>query len=206
MPCLKNFLGLCFLIILFCGGKEHGVATQKIDEKIAPSAKSVLIVIAPKDFRDEEFKEPYELLTKSEMKITIASTDTIPAKGMLGMEVKPQVLISQVNPDSFDALIIVGGTGCQILWDNETLHNIVQRFNEKNKTIGAICIAPVVLARAGILKDKKATVYPGVRNELKPHCAAYTAADVEVSGNVITASGPQAAKDFAQAILEALKK
>uniref|UniRef100_A0A7C4TGJ0 DJ-1/PfpI family protein n=1 Tax=candidate division WOR-3 bacterium TaxID=2052148 RepID=A0A7C4TGJ0_UNCW3 len=202
-----------FIFLLFClgrvfcgGGKEQKITVQKPEEPVAKPAEKVLIVIAPVNFRDEEFKEPYDLLTKSTIDVVIASTDTIPAKGMLGMVVKPQITLSRVNPDSFDALVIAGGTGCKVLWDNETLHKIVQTFNEKRKPIGAICIAPVVLARAGVLKDRKVTSYPDVSHEIIPHCAGYTGADVEISDNIITASGPQAAKDFAKAILEAVKK
>lgn len=203
----KRILILFFLFIIFCGGgKEQKVAVQKSEDIVVSAPKSVLMVIAPQDFRDEEFKEPYELLTNSGIKVVVASTDTSPSKGMLGAIVKPQMILSQVNPDSFKALIIVGGTGCKVLWDDTLLHRIIQRFEQKQKTIAAICIAPVVLARAGVLKNKKATVYPGVSDEIKPYCAEYTAKDVEISANIITAAGPQVAKDFAKAILEAISK
>ncbi len=196
-----------FLFLMFCGGgKEQKVAIQKSGSNVVSSAKPVLIVIAPQDFRDEEFKEPYELLTNSGIKVVIASTDTLPAKGMLGTVIKPELVLNQVHPDSFKALIIVGGTGCRVLWDDTLLHKIVQQFEQEQKTIAAICIAPVVLARAGVLKNKKATVYPGVSDEIKSHCAEYTGKDVEISGNIITGAGPQAAKDFAKAILEAISK
>lgn len=207
MCAIHKILMYPFLFLMFCsGGKEQKVAVQKSESNVISSVKSVLIVIGPQDFRDEEFKEPYDLLTNSGIKVVIASTDTSPAKGMLGTVVKPQMILSQVHPDSFKALIIVGGTGCRVLWDDTLLHKIVQHFEQEQKTIAAICIAPVVLARAGVLKYKKATVYPGVGDEIKPHCAEYTAKDVEISANIITAAGPQAAKEFAKAILEAISK
>ncbi|MGQ9465728.1 MAG: DJ-1/PfpI family protein [bacterium] len=195
------------LIFLYCGGGKNQPPVQpKAETKQSPISKSVLIVIAPKDFRDEEFKEPYDLLTNSGIKVVVASTDTSLSKGMLGMVVKPQTILEAVEPDGFDGIVVIGGTGCQVLWNNETLHKIIKKFDEKKKTIGAICIAPVVLARAGILKDKKATAYPGVAKEIIPLCANYTAAELQVSEHVITASGPKAAKDFAKAILEAISK
>ncbi len=203
---MKRYLILGALFIMFCGtGKEKKVPIEEAEKKISPQ-KSVLIVIAHKNFRDEEFKEPFELLKNSGFRVVVASTDTTPAKGMLGMTVKPDILLSAVIPDSFNALVIAGGTGCEVLWDNLELRRIIQNFNQSQKVIAAICIAPVVLARAKILKDKKVTVYPGVANEIKSHCAEYTARDVEISDNIITGAGPQAAKDFARAIFEALSK
>jgi len=202
---MKRILVLAILLTICCGGGEG--QTQVVSpEKPTQIDKSVLMVIAPKDFRDEEFKEPYDLFTNSGIKVIVASTDTVPAKGMLGMTVTPDILLDQVIPDSFDALVIVGGTGCKILWDNTTLHKIVQNFNDTKKTIAAICIAPVVLARAGILKDIKATVYPTAKDNIEKYDADYTDADVEVSGNIITGSNPKASKDFATTILNTLKQ
>ncbi len=196
---MKSFLFLVLLLSVACGGSQQSEIPQKV-------ARSVLIVIAPKDFRDEEFKEPYDLFTKSGIKVTVASTDTIEARGMLGMVVKPDITLEQVQPDSFDALVVVGGTGCELLWDNAKLHQIVQKFHGAKKTIAAICIAPVVLGRAGVLQHVNVTAYPTVKDDIGKCGAQYTGHDVEVSGNIITCSGPQAAKDFATTILTTVSK
>jgi len=202
---MKSIFTLAILLCLCCGGGEEQIQVVS-PEKPIQIDKSVLMVIAPEDFRDEEFKEPYDLFTNSGIKVIVASIDTVTAKGMLGTTVKPDILIDQVRPDSFDALIIVGGTGCQVLWNNTTLHKIVQNFNDTKKTIAAICIAPVVLARAGILKDIKATVHPTAKQHIEKCGAVYTGSDVEISGNIITGSNPKAAKDFATTILNTLKQ
>jgi len=201
---MKKVLVLAFLLCLYCGGGEQTQVPS--DVEMPQIAQSVLMIIAPKDFRDEEFKEPYDLFTKSGIKVTVASTDTQPARGMLGMTVKPEITLEQVVPDSFDVLVVVGGTGSEVLWDNTTLHTIVHDFNDAKKTIGAICIAPVVLAHAGILKDAKVTAYPAVKDEIGLCGATYTGTDVEVYGNIITCSGPKAAKDFAETILNRLSQ
>jgi len=203
---MEKFFVLTVWLCLCCGGKQEPTKSAAPETKTLHIAKSVLMVIAPNNFRDEEFKEPYDLFTESGMKVTIASTDTVPAKGMLGMVVKPEIELEQVIPDSFDALVVVGGSGAQVLWDNTTLHRIVQNFNNAKKTIAAICIAPVALARAGILKDTKATVSSSVKDEITKEGALYTGADVEISGHIITGSGPQAAKDFARAIFNKLSQ
>jgi len=202
---MKKLLTIPILLGICCGG---GGQEQSMTEEseIPQMAKSVLMVIAPKNFRDEEFQEPYDLFSSSGIEVTVASTDTNPAQGMLGVVVKPDITLEQVDPHDYDALIVVGGSGCMDLWDNTTLHAIVQTFNSSKKTIAAICLAPVVLGRAGILRDIKATVYPTAKDELGV-CGAHLAdSDVVVSGNIITCSGPQAAKDFATAILKAVSQ
>ncbi len=169
-------------------------------------AKSVLMVIAPKNFRDEEFREPYNIFKEHNVKVTTASTDTTPAKGMLGAVVKPEKLLEQIIPDSFDAVVIVGGSGCKVLWDNPILHNIVRDFSKKGKTIGAICIGPVVLARAGIIKGRKVTAFPSVQNELERYGGQYTGSEVEQDGNIITGAGPEFAHNFGLKILARLSE
>ncbi len=202
---MKRILVLAILLTICCGGGEE--QTQVVSpEKPVQIAKSVLMVIAPEDFRDEEFKEPYDLFTKSGLKVTVASTDTLPAKGMLGMVVKPDLTLEQVIPDLYDVLLVVGGTGCEVLWDNVVLHSIIQAFNRAGKTIAAICIAPVVLARAGILKDIEVTAYPAVKDEIANCGGCYVKADVKVCEKIITGSGPKTAKDFATTILNELSE
>ena len=66
--------------------------------------------------------------------------------------------------------------------------------------VAAICAAPMVFGRIGILKGKRATCYPGCEGDL--FGAEYTAAAVELDGNIITACGPGASFDFGFAIVK----
>ena len=80
---------------------------------------------------------------------------------------------------------------------------MIVRFAEENKPIAAICAAPMVLGKLGLLKGRKATCYPGFENFLEG--AEYTAAMVEKDGNIITGKGPGAAMEFALAVVELLQ-
>ena len=71
--------------------------------------------------------------------------------------------------------------------------------------MAAICIAPAILTNAGILKNKSVTGWSGIENDLKVAGANFTGGKVETDNNVITASGPDATKDFGQAIVDYLK-
>lgn len=168
------------------------------------SGMHVLMIIAPKDFRDEELLQPKELFEAHGIKVTIASTTLQQAKGMLGGTVKPDMLIKDVNPAKFDAIVLVGGVGASRYWDDKAVHSLFIRAYKLGKVIGAICISPVTLANAGLLKGKKATVWASERHRMEAKGAIYTGADVQVDGNIVTASGPAASKAFGEAILKLL--
>ncbi len=165
--------------------------------------KTILMVIAPEDFRDEELFEPKEIFEEKGAKVTIASTTTEIAKGMLGGTVKPDLKISAVNVGEYDAIVIVGGAGSkEYLWDDEELRAMVKEAYNKDKVLAAICLSPVVLAKAGVLDGKKATVFPDKEaiSELRNYGALYLDKEVVVSDNIITGKGPESAKEFASKI------
>lgn len=166
--------------------------------------KKAVMIIASNNFRDEELLKPREVLEKNGVAVTIASSSLKEATGMLGAKVKPDILFSTINVADYDTVIFVGGSGANEYWDNPTAHKIANDANNAKKIVGAICIAPVTLAKAGLLKNKQATTYSSTINDIKSTGAKYTGADVERDGNIITASGPAAAQQFGEAIVKAL--
>jgi len=172
--------------------------------------KKALIVIAPNDFQDIEFLHTKEELEKADIKITIASTKKETAKGMQGAIVKIDLPLRQVNVDDFDAIIFIGGLGASPYYRNKKALSIIKDAYSKNKKICAICVAPLILAKTGILKGKRATVYDlnikELAQMLKDEGAIYTRKQVEVDGNIITANGPNAARKFGRIIAKELNK
>ncbi len=167
-------------------------------------SKKILMVIAPKDFRDEEYQEPRDILENNGYDIEVASIQTGAATGMQGTEAEIDITTSEVDPYRYQAVVFVGGPGMkQILGDN-TLEMLAENFYQANKLTTAICIAPVILANTGLLENKKATSYEDGRESLLSNGADFLEENVVVDGNIITANGPQAATEFAQAILSEL--
>lgn len=175
-------------------------------EDIMQSAKGkkAVMIIASNNFRDEELLKPREVLEKNGVTVTVASSLLKEATGMLGAKVKPDILFTDIHVAEYDAVIFVGGSGADEYWDNPTAHKIATDASNAKKIVGAICIAPVTLARAGLLKDKNATTYSSTVKDIKSAGANYTGADVERDGNIITASGPTAAQKFGETIVKAL--
>ncbi|RKY39954.1 MAG: DJ-1 family protein [Candidatus Omnitrophota bacterium] len=175
-------------------------------EEVKMGEKKVLMVIAQKDFRDEEYKYPREILEEGGIKVVVASSKLGTAYGSYGLTANVDLLLDEVNPQEYEAIIFVGGMGSSEYFDNPKAHFLAQELFKKGKLVCAICIAPNTLAQAGILKGKKATAYPSVKEEMVKQGAIFTGKDVEVDGNIITANGPHAAKDFGKIILEKLQK
>jgi protease I len=166
--------------------------------------KKVVMIIASRDFRDEEFKDPYDYLKACGAEVTVASSKLDEATGMLGMKVKPGVLIGDVKVDGYDAVIFVGGSGASEYFNNATAHALAQAAVEKKKLLAAICVAPSTLANAGVLKGRKATCWDSERANLKAKGADVQKGDVVRDGSLVTGSGPRAAREFARTVAGAL--
>ncbi len=167
------------------------------------------MVVAPEKFRDEEFLEPKKVFETSDIAVNVASKEVKEAKGMFGTTVEIDLDIEDVKVDDYDAVIFVGGAGSSIYFENQTVLNIAKEAYEKGKIIGAICIAPGILANAGLLKGKKATIFDSGDGQfpemLKKKEAECTGKNVEQDGKIITANGPHAAEEFGKKIVEVLE-
>ena len=167
--------------------------------------KKILIIIAPVDFRDEECLEPKKIFEESNADVKIASKKVSVAEGKLGAKVDVDYDIDEIIVQDYDAIVFVGGPGASVYFDDETAHSIAREAIEEDKVLAAICIAPSILANAGILKGKKATCFASEADNLRSKGAEYTGKDVESDGNIITAKGPAAAKKFGEKITDMLK-
>ncbi len=169
-------------------------------------AKSVLLVLAHSNFRDEEYKATREKLESIGARVTVASTVKNGALGTQGMELNPDLMIDEVDPNDYDAVVFIGGTGASQYWHDQKAHEIAQFAANNGKVIGALSHAPVTLAVAGLLKGKKVTGHMSVFEKLTVHEANYTGKKLEQDGNIITASGANAAKEFAEALVNSLNQ
>lgn len=166
--------------------------------------KKVLMVIAPENFRDEELLHTREELERAGARVTVASTAS-PARGMLGARVTPDLKLEEVRVEDYDAVVFVGGVGASSYFNHERALSLARGAQARGKLTCAICIAPVILANAGVLEGKRATVFDGefVRM-LESKGARYTGKSVEVDGRVVTANGPMAAREFGKTIAREL--
>lgn len=186
-----------FLILIFC---KIVISLSEI-----PQAK-ILMIIASSNFRDEEYQIPKEIFQKQKADVVVASSTLSSSVGMLGSRVNPEILLKDVKVKDFDAIVFVGGVGAKEYFNDREAHRIVKEAVKEKKVLAAICLAPVILAKSGVLKNKRATVWAGAKQELIKYGAKYIPERVVVEGRIITASGPSFAQEFAEKIVERIKK
>ena len=162
------------------------------------------MVIAPVDFRDEEYFDTRKVIEDAGNEVIVVNSTGQPSKSKFGKIVKPDKSFYDIDSNEYDAIVFVGGAGSSQYFDNKKALELVKEFNEDGKVVAAICIAPSILANAGILSGKKATAFPSERNNLNAVCT-YTGNPVEVDDKIVTANGPQAAAEFGKKIVEAMK-
>jgi len=203
LPVLGMIIGVALLIIVvgvLGGGNLFGPEKGGDMEKA-----KILMIVAPENFRDEEYQKPREILEQAGAEIVVASKGTVEAKGLLGVQVKVDKDISQVSVDDYQAIVFIGGPGSSIYFDDQTALNLAKSADEKGKIVGAICIAPSILANAGILSGKKATAFSSEKDNLVAKGAQFTSESVTTDGKIVTGNGPEAAEEFGKKLVEILK-
>ncbi len=199
---------IALLLLVGCLGQPTGSPTPKETPTVKKElleGKKVVFIVSHEGFRDEELKIPMEMIKEKGADVSIASDGKGKAKGALGMEVNIDFDLNEVKVDEYDAIVFIGGPGTpKHLWGNHEAISIVKEAYGKGKIIAAICLAPGVLAEAGVLKGRDATIFHTAKNKLVSCGANYKGERVVVSDKIITASGPEAAKEFGEAIINVL--
>jgi len=181
-------------------GKEEKGVMEMESEKV----KKAVLIIASRNFRDEELFETEREITAAGIKRVIASTNKGTIKGVLGGKAEATILVNDIVVDDYDAIIFIGGAGAREYFNSSLAQNIARQAVDKKKVLGAICIAPTILANAGVLEGVNATSFASEKSRLENAGARYTGDDVTRDGLIITGIGPTAAKQFGETIVGAL--
>lgn len=190
---------------IFTGGCSGGRPVQAPAASTGGAGK-VLFVVAPSDFRDEEYDLPREILEDKGYRVMVASTSRQIVRGTFGLEVKPDLTLSEAKGAEFAAVIFVGGNGAKIYFKDAEAHRLAREACDAGRVVGAICIAPGILAEAGLLEGKQCTAYPSVKELLRAKGAVYSGEEVVVDGRIVTANGPRSARHFGNAVAALLKE
>lgn len=154
-------------------------------------------------FEEIEALATVDILRRGGVEIkTVSLTEEKTVVGSHSIPVIADELFDNADFSSADILILPGGT--VRINEHDGLKEKLIEFNNRGKNIAAICAAPMVLGGLGLLKEKKATCYPGFEKYLDGAELATNEA-VVVQGNIVTGRGPGLTLDFALQLLETLE-
>lgn len=191
-----------YLICVGCPARQ--VSPAEPNQAASTGPRTALLIVAADKFRDEElFDTKYELASAG-IETVIASTTVGSIKGTLRGTAVAAKLVGEVSVSDYDAVVFIGGTGAVSYFTDAAALYIVQQATQKNKLICAIDNASTIVAYAGAARGRKITGDPAQRNNLQNAGAEYVETQVQTDGPIITASGPDAAKEFGKTIAAAL--
>jgi serine/threonine protein kinase/putative intracellular protease/amidase len=176
-------------------------------------AKHVLMVLAPVNFHYPDYEPVRRVLEEGGVRVSVASTSrqAIPDAQGGGMEVAVDVLLNEARAEDYDAMVICGGPGVQLYTnpkENPTatseIRQLIKQMMSQGKLITALCYGPLVLADAGILRGRPATIHRSA--QAKVIGAQWVDLPVVESLPFITGRDPEAAPMFADVVLKALRR
>jgi protease I len=180
---------------------DAGVSEGKISTK-----GRILMVLSPQDYQEDELNVPRDYFQSKGYEVILASKGVETATGMSGKNVSVDVDIRKADLSAFDAMVFVGGEGIyyQKLNEDPAYVGLARKAASQDMIVAAICLGPWILADAGLLDGKEATAADTDHIESKG--AIVSELDVVQDGNIITANGPDAAQEFAEAVVSALEE
>ncbi|MEW6332605.1 MAG: DJ-1 family glyoxalase III [Pseudomonadota bacterium] len=146
-----------------------------------------------------------DLLRRAGIEVITAGLDAAPVKGSRGTVLVPDTTLDRALARDYDMLVLPGGQpGATHLEQDGRLLALIEKMARAGRFTAAICAAPRVLARAGVLDGKRATSFPGALDPSQWPRVHLQNKPVVTDGKVITSRGPGTAMDFALELIEKL--
>lgn len=152
-------------------------------------------------FEELEAMAVIDILRRAGITVVTAGAQGSIVTGSHNVRMYTDDRLMDMDIGKFDAIVLLGGSpGYQNLMRSERLVRAVEDFGKAGKLVAAICGAPLILQKAGLLKERRATAYPGMERSFdKPRSEK-----VVVDGNIVTSQAPGTAVEFALKLVELL--
>ncbi len=132
--------------------------------------------------------------------VSVAIEGNTTIKCSRGVTLIADQLWKEVDPADFDLIVLPGGLkGTEALTAHAGLIETIRIFLTSDRTVAAICAAPLVLQAAGVLTDRSVTCHPSVADNIT--ITEVSASNVIIDGNLITSQGPGTAIEFALTLI-----
>lgn len=164
--------------------------------------KKVLVTLAP-GFEEIEAITVVDILRRAGARVTIAGTIVTSIEGSRGIKLIPDESLDSIRTDYLDLIVLPGGQpGTDNLLKDQRITILLNEMMEKRKLIAAICAAPIILEKNGLLKNRKRTSHPSIKKSLSG--CLYSEKRVVVDENIITSRAPGTAMEFSLKLVEIL--
>ncbi len=164
---------------------------------------SKVAILLANGFEEIEALSIIDILRRAQIEVIIAGVGGTDITGAHQVKVIADTLIEKIQNETFDMIILPGGEpGTTNLENNPQVAAMIQRQAQSGQWVSAICAAPRVLDKAGLLKGKQATSYPGTKPSMTT--CVYLEDNVVRDGKIITSRGPATAMEFAYKLVECL--
>jgi len=124
--------------------------------------KKIAIILAD-GVEETEFIAVGDVLRRLSMEVVVAGLNGLEVKGGHGFGLKADRLLAECSPAEFDAVFLPGGMGGALaMYHSVAVFEFITELARSGKVVSAICAAPMVLGKAGLLDGKRFTMYPGL--------------------------------------------
>jgi len=182
----------------------NGMADGELFSMSELSHHRVLFVIPSTRFKDQEYVLPRRILERRKVQIEVAGPRMKDSYGTEGMRAMPNLTMEQVDVDRYSMIFFVGGLGSKEFLEDQNAVNLACAAVARGKFVAASSHAALLLAKAGVLKGRKATVYFSEAQALRDAGAEYTAAPLTIDDPIITAKGPESAEQLGVTMIQLL--
>lgn len=165
--------------------------------------RTALVIIAQEGYQDREYADTRAGLEAAGFAVIVGSTNAGACHGKLGGAEQATIALADVRVSDYSRVAFIGGPGAAAFTEDPQALRVARETAASGKPLGAICIAPLILAAAGVLTGKRATVWDSGGEQatvLAARGATYTGEPVTTDGQIVTANGPAAAQAFGKAL------
>ncbi len=165
----------------------------------------MVYILVAEGFEETELVVPTDILRRGGVDVKLVGVSSRETSSTRGVKIQTDISLDDLIIYEMDMLVIPGGQpGVDNLWADERVKRLIKQAAAADKIIGAICAAPMLLGRLGLLDGKRATCYPGCESDLTGAIVDEKELTVK-DGNFITSKGPGTAFSFGFKLLEAIK-
>ena len=167
--------------------------------------KTKVAILVEDQYQVLEVWYPYLRLREEGINAVLVGTGKKEYKSKEGYPAIADISINKAKVAQFAGVIIPGGYAPDILRRYSNVNRFVKEMFKKKKVVAGICHGGWVLISAGILKDKRATSFSAIKNDMENAGVKFSDREVVVDGNLITSRNPYDLGAFCREIIRALR-